>query len=510
MVAVGGLDNAAVAHSAAVGKAPVVELRDHLAGVDVLIEAAGGLGAGILGILGGQVGKALLGGLSGLPLVVNPLRLGLGLRPALVALGVLGLDEDVADVDHVLVDLLDAVVALNGLGIGVVIVGELLVGERQRIGQGVGIAGGNLVDAQVFPVRLQRGGRAEEVVEIVLRVGITILDGDAVEIFLQGVHTGLDALVELIAVGHGLVIEGGHLLEGLEGGVQEELLPGGGAVHVQLLVQRLGGVHKVHEIGAVGAVEGVILLVVVVEEIPVGELQAAGGGDHLLHGQIHLLLGEGDGLAVGVVIGVGLRAVVPGHVVGRIGAVAVGVGVQERVGLSLGVGHRQGGVGEGAAGGGGVLGIGGGIGGIRDFPGGVRRGLNAAPVPGTLAQHHSHGRHGHQAQGEEGAHALFALGRVGGLGFVGCRGSGLGGGIGFGGGRGLGHRLRCVRGIVRAALGADLHLVVQLSAALFAMFHGVTRFLFLHRSGRLVHKVPPAASGAPCRSSHRRCSGRRW
>ena len=146
MVAVVGLDDAAVADGAALCKAPVVEGLDHLAGVDVLIEAAGTLGAGVLGVLGGQCCEALLRGLAGLPLVVDPLSFRFSLGPALLALGVLGLDQDVPDVDHVLIQLLQAVVLLERLGVFVVVVGDLLLGEAPGVGEAVGVAAGDLSD----------------------------------------------------------------------------------------------------------------------------------------------------------------------------------------------------------------------------------------------------------------------------------------------------------------------------------------------------------------------------
>ncbi|CAN3994839.1 Thymidylate kinase, partial [Dysosmobacter welbionis] len=106
------VNDAGVAGLAGGIEAPVVELRHHLALIDLLIQAAGGVGPGILGVLIGQRGKGVLGGVAGLPLVQDVLGLlrGLGVLGghivliALVILGELGglrLDQDVAHVHRV-------------------------------------------------------------------------------------------------------------------------------------------------------------------------------------------------------------------------------------------------------------------------------------------------------------------------------------------------------------------------------------------------------------------------
>jgi len=84
MVAIGGLDDAMVTDSAAFRKAPVVELLHHLAGVDILIQTAGALRAGILRVGQRLIDKGFLGRILRQPLLIDPLGLSLGGGPCLV------------------------------------------------------------------------------------------------------------------------------------------------------------------------------------------------------------------------------------------------------------------------------------------------------------------------------------------------------------------------------------------------------------------------------------------
>ena len=87
MVAVGGLHDAGVAGLAVLVEAPVVKGADHLAGVDILIQTAVVLGAGVGGILGSQSGKALLGGVAVFPGLQPAFGLFLGSCLLLVGVG---------------------------------------------------------------------------------------------------------------------------------------------------------------------------------------------------------------------------------------------------------------------------------------------------------------------------------------------------------------------------------------------------------------------------------------
>ena len=471
MIAIGGLDDSAVAHGPLVGKAPVVELGDHLTGVDVLIETAGALGAGVLGVLAGQLGEALLGGVAGQPLVIDPLGLGFGCRPALVALGVLGLDQNMTDIDHILVDLLHAVVGENGLGVLVKIGRELLVGEGELHGQGIGVAVGNLGHGQELAIALQVRRGAEVVGQIGRRIRIAVLLGHGIQIGLQIVQRGLGSLVQGEAGGLGGVIEGRGLHKALERRVQEHLLPGAQALGVQLLVQRLGGVHHVGQNAAVGTVEGVELLIIVVQQLPVGEAETAGGGDDGVHHSFHLLGRQRDGRLILVQIGVGDVAGFVRGEVQRVGAVAIGIVVKGGIGGLLLGGHRIGRRGCGGLGGvsgfGGVPGLGC-LGGIRDC--GIRL-CGLVPVVGALAHHHGHGQQGHQNQSRHGGAGGLLLGAFG-----------LGGRLRRGGFRSLGSLygrfvLRGLHGRFvfhgLAAGGTGQRLVLQLCAAVLAVFHGL-------------------------------------
>ena len=103
------VDHVGVAGLAGVVEAPGVEGIHHGALGDLLIEAARAVGAGILGVLVGQGGKAVLGGAAILPLGKDLVGLGPGLVLPGLELGVVAvgfavqagfvhLDEDVADV----------------------------------------------------------------------------------------------------------------------------------------------------------------------------------------------------------------------------------------------------------------------------------------------------------------------------------------------------------------------------------------------------------------------------
>ena len=88
------VNDAGVAGLAGGIEAPVVELRHHLALIDLLIQPPVVLD-GILGVLIGQRGKGVLGGVAGLPLVQDVLGLlrGLGVlggHIVLIALVILG------------------------------------------------------------------------------------------------------------------------------------------------------------------------------------------------------------------------------------------------------------------------------------------------------------------------------------------------------------------------------------------------------------------------------------
>lgn len=75
MIAIGGFHDAGVTSLAVSIEAPVVECINHLAGIDILVQAAIGVGTGISGVGVGQLGKAFLGCIAGLPLIQQVLGL---------------------------------------------------------------------------------------------------------------------------------------------------------------------------------------------------------------------------------------------------------------------------------------------------------------------------------------------------------------------------------------------------------------------------------------------------
>ena len=106
MIAVGGFHDAGVTSLAVSIEAPVVECINHLAGIDILVQAAVGVGTGISGVGVGQLGKAFLGCIAGLPLIQQVLGLftgsffcsiGVGAVLVLVAIEA---DKNMANIDH--------------------------------------------------------------------------------------------------------------------------------------------------------------------------------------------------------------------------------------------------------------------------------------------------------------------------------------------------------------------------------------------------------------------------
>jgi hypothetical protein len=91
VIAIIGGNDAGIAAFAAGIETPVVEAGPHRAGVDVFVKAAVILGARIHGILGGKLGKIILGAY-GLPLGINLVRLIKSGLPGGAVVFVLGLD----------------------------------------------------------------------------------------------------------------------------------------------------------------------------------------------------------------------------------------------------------------------------------------------------------------------------------------------------------------------------------------------------------------------------------
>ena len=277
VAAAGGIvgHDAGIAGLAALVEAPVVELADHLALIDLLTQAAVGVGAGVLGQLVGQGREALLGGVAVLPGLegvlgllllagLQLLQLGLVIVGLAVQAGGVHLEQNVAHVH------------------GVVIVAAAAV-EHQQIDGGavfheLGVAG--LAAVVKHPLG---GGIAA--VGAGLGVGI---GGDGL-IFLGGLlgqDAGLDGLQRGGGGVLGLLQGGGALLLGGLNGVAVGVLGGGGGA--------FEGDHLI-----VGHVEGVLVLLVVLLELLVGVLQAVdiillivGGNDGVLQDALEDLNGH--------------------------------------------------------------------------------------------------------------------------------------------------------------------------------------------------------------------------
>ena len=274
MRAVLGLHHAGIAGLAGRVEAPVVEGLHHLPRIHVLIESAGGLGAGVLGVLGRQGRKALLRGRAVRPLRQDLLRPGLGGGPIRVGqyrltvlvglrvLGSLGRDEDVADVDHVGVVLREAL-------------GRELIGVLVKIGVHLRLAAGDgpedaaqiIVVGKADPgvIGVVLGGDVGAVHALDIGVAVLIAShlGGVLQALEHGVHVLLHRLARGKAVPGGGVADGAVLPEGGDGHAEEHILPGVGLV-VHLLAHGLAQVQAQHgDIGAVGAHEAIELLPVV-------------------------------------------------------------------------------------------------------------------------------------------------------------------------------------------------------------------------------------------------------
>ena len=203
------VDNAGIAGLVAV-KAEGVELFDHLALGDVLIQTAVGIGTGILGVLLGQGREALLGLVAGLVLGEDFLGLGLGGFLGLVgvvAVGVgLGLHQDVADIRGLVV---------------VVVTGEE---DHHIAAAGVGIDGhvALLAGGVVHPVG---GGNAAALNMGLLAAGLPFGGGG-----IDKAHGGAVALGYLVGVRNGAGF-GGRGGDGLIGHVTGGVAVGVGGFH---------------------------------------------------------------------------------------------------------------------------------------------------------------------------------------------------------------------------------------------------------------------------------------
>ena len=293
MAAVAGFHNAGVAGLAAFVKAPVVEGADHLAGVDVLVQAAVFLGAGIGGLFRGQGSKAFLGCLALLPLAQqilgglpggSLLLVGVGGIALLVGGAALKAGQNVADIDQ----------------------GEPVVGGAPEIHNVVAGDGGFFVAGLVGG----GGGAGQHHLVAFLTAAVADPLGD------NGVHGIVPGVLHGGAGGIGVGIDG----QSRDGGVQighapdvftdqavGVLLGGGSLFFVG------GGVVQIPGGAQVVLVEGV--------GIVVGGIQGILGVD--------LIGGEGQAVLVGLLIGLG------GHIVPQVVLVALHGGTLAVHGLQV-------------------------------------------------------------------------------------------------------------------------------------------------------------------------------
>ena len=164
VVAVLGFDQLNIAGLTLCIEAPVVECFHHLAGIDILVKAAGALGAGILGLAGCQLAEGFGGhSVQLVPLLQNGLSLGLcgllllvgvdGLTGLVVLLATGELNENVTDIlqlHHVVFTAMELqdVEADDFLGLLAV----FILGGVGALDEGQGVFGGPLVDHPLLDV----------------------------------------------------------------------------------------------------------------------------------------------------------------------------------------------------------------------------------------------------------------------------------------------------------------------------------------------------------------------
>ena len=244
-------DDAGIAGLAGSVKDPVVHGLHHSVLIDHFVEAASGVGAGVVGVGVGHLSEGILGGLAGLPLGIEGFSLGLGggdllVGVSAVGVGVLSVDEDVAEVYG---------------GIGVVVA----VQEHHNVaGAVLGLDGGGITGLA--------GG---------IQKPLAVSGGEAVAGVDQ--RGGLGALVVLVHVGvEGFLVGAVH---GLGDGVHVQRTVRGGDVSVSDHVQLAG------MLGVVGVKLGGGVFIAVVDGLGVG-------GSNVVAVELRLQHLHGDALAV--------------------------------------------------------------------------------------------------------------------------------------------------------------------------------------------------------------------
>ena len=315
MIAVAGLHNVGIPHLAAIVKAPRVKGLHHLALRNAGVQAAVGIGAGVLGVFVGQGGEAVLGLVPGQVLAENFLGLGLGICPGLVGdgglagggavyRGALRGDENMAHIHGVGV-LGQALLGIVGL-VGIeVLLHFLLRGSKAGIDLRVVAAGAVVQVPEGLIVRHGSPG-AEVFMDHIFRGAVAVFLGGLLQAGLYGVQLILKLLGNLEAVFLGGAVYGLIHLPGGQGLLQEILLPGPVLHHAAgLAVQGLGSVHA--EVGGIRAILAVEILSrqpVVDLQLSVGQHPVSGGSDHRIGSGLYLFLGAGIAALAGHIVGI--------------------------------------------------------------------------------------------------------------------------------------------------------------------------------------------------------------
>ena len=337
-----GIDDVGVAGLAAVIEDPLVEGGDHGALGDLGVEAARGVGAGILGVLVGQGCEAVLGGIAALPLGQDLIGLGLGLVLAGLELGVIVVG---LAVQTVLVHLDQDVTDIHGLDLVPVALVEAdhVVGAGALVEEDVGVAG--LTGAVKEPVHENAVGVAGLVVAGVAGLVVALGQlGQQAALLILG--------IEAVGQGLGLLQGGSGLLLGGIDGVAIGIRGGGGfagdgdhLVVDVVIVVGVGGVLAVQLVGGVGEAVLIVVHIVLGQDGVLHQLLIGGHAHELAVDELQVALGaEARALGAVVAVGAGLQGLHGGVIVRLHGLVPAHAGFLGGLAQGLDGGHLLGGL----------------------------------------------------------------------------------------------------------------------------------------------------------------------
>ena len=209
----------------------------------------------------GHVDEVVLGGI-GLPLGIQILRANLGGSHAVGVGGIFGLDQNVAHVD-----------AVSDLRVGVEVV------FINAVVQMIGIGAGQQHIPVISLIAFHAGAGVEQILHISVGAGIAVVGSIGIQLVDVGAEILLVLGQQSEAVGLGILTQQLGLMPGIHSHRGQILMPGLGLVK-GLLVKGLGHVDVAVEGSAVGVVQVVEHIPVVVDELLVGQFMTLEGGNH--------------------------------------------------------------------------------------------------------------------------------------------------------------------------------------------------------------------------------------